>query len=293
MKLLLTGLAVLALQSAATQNSNRNQKRKKVGDIHLQDSFHPWDGKDDGEVPKIQLDAQHRIGEYMLQNLHDGDCLDTAINKLEAFSTSNHMGMTLGEEKGRIIEDAIISSIKPEENLVFLELGAHIGDGTLRMIRQLSRISSSGCVVFSLEANQQWLGIGTALVRHAFSVARQTACRHIPMTLTEDISHILDVIKNEFNVESFSGVFLDHNHAKFLRDINIMYEKELLREGTLVIADNALRHKNVMQTFISEMKNRGKNFRLADVSDPYPDQVLIAEWNVPKPKSRKHDSGEL
>ena len=283
-------LVIPLVCALAVAGSYSKQKKKKVGtDIKIKDTYHPWDTDRDD----LELDPHDLIGEYMLENLHKGECLDTAISKLEAFSASKHLGMTLGDEKGSIIEQAIAESIKPGNDIAFIEFGSHIGDLTLRLIRQLSKLSTGRCLIFALEANQQWLGIGHSLVRHAMKMADENSCQYVPFALKEDITEIINVIKSGFNVETVAGVFLDHKHANFLRDINIMHEKGILKEGTLVIADNALRHKKVMDQFIAVMKKRGRNLRLADVSDPYPDQVLIAEWIPPKPRSKKHDSAEL
>jgi predicted O-methyltransferase YrrM len=189
--------------------------------------------------------------------------------------------MSLGNEKGQIIESAIADSIvtRGPEQIVFLEFGSHIGDGTLRIIRQLTKAQGvKRCLVFSLEANQEWLGIGTTLVRHVLDLSKETGCEYIPLALKKDVSKVLDMIKSEFHVTRIDGVFLDHNHAQFTSDINIMTEKDLLIEGTLIIADNALRHRQAMRGFIEMMKENSRTFTLVDVKDPYPDQLLISEW---------------
>jgi predicted O-methyltransferase YrrM len=117
---------------------------------------------------------------------------------------------------------------------------------------------------------------------------KESRCKYVPISLSEDVSHLLDVLKSEMEVKTITGVFLDHDHGKFWRDISIMDEKGLLTDGTLIMADNALRHKNLMRPFIDEMKRRTTNFRLVDVRDPYPDQLLITEW-----KPITHHSDEL
>jgi predicted O-methyltransferase YrrM len=288
----LFSVQVITLVTVAFATTQKRKKQKVGADIALKDTYHPWDQDHERNV---ELTPQHMIGEHMLKTIKEGDCLDTSINILESFSTANHLGMTLGNEKGKIIEDAIATLDIRTNDIVFLEFGSHVGDGTLRITRQLltkARDSGRRCLVFSLEKNQEWLGIGTSLVRHVLGMAKETACRYIPLALTNDISHIVDVIKSEFNVGSLSGVFLDHDHSKFMRDVNILHEKRLLEVGTLILADNALRHKNLMAPFIEEMKRIGRNLQLVDTSDPYPDQILIVEWAKPKPVT-KHDSDEL
>ena len=292
----------LTVLTWAVSGAGSSRKKTKVGtDIDLTDMYHPWDE----DVDESPSSAQHQVGEYITTSVKEGDSLNTAIELLESFSTSKHLGMTLGNPKGKIIEDAISISLNRNNwnNLVFIELGSHIGDGTLRIIRQLSAGLENGgtrkCIVFSLEANNEWLGIGTNIVRHVLQMTGNSSkCRYVPMTLTNDITHtmthIKHVLKAELKNESVSGIFLDHNHAKFNRDIQIMHDQGLLAEGTLILADNALRHKKVMKGFIDEMRTSGKFFQLAPVTDPYPDEVLVVEWNKPKvQKSENHDRSEL
>jgi predicted O-methyltransferase YrrM len=286
------------LISANVQASRKNRKTKAGVDINLKDSYHPWNGKDGSDDPSYvkrpPTSFQHRIAEYLLSNIKPGDSLDETIFKFEDFSNRNHMGMTLGTQKGDIIESSIRESLvrnNNPSNVLFLEFGSHIGDGTLRIIREIAKSATvEKCTVLSYESNQEWLGVGTSIVRHALLAASERKCQYIPMLLTDDLSHIADHIKNQFGDNSVSGIFLDHNHAKFYRDVNILRERKLIRKGTLVIADNALRHSGSMSSFIEFMRDHSSMLTLAPVRDPYPDQILVAEW---KEESRTRVADEL
>ena len=283
--------AVFAVFVGATQAAqttyNAGRKKPNVGfDIDLNGMYHPWDKKDDNFPAPDPSSPQYRIAEYMMQNVKVGDTMESAIAKLEAYSDANHLGMTLGDQKGQLIEGAVWSYIGEfshvrdnAEDLIFFEFGSHIGDGTLRLLKKLNELFFKGrCIVFSFEANQEWLGIGSTLVRHVLQTTYQRKCQYIPMALTDDISHIVDNVISEYDVKVLAGTLLDHNHAKFMRDMSILLDKHLLADGTLIMADNALRHKNLMSQFIERVRLASLSFRLADVSDPYPDQLLIASW---------------
>jgi predicted O-methyltransferase YrrM len=271
--------------------------RKKSGhDIHHGDSYHPWNGKDDEELPQEPpASPQHRIVTHMLETVKDGTSIDQAISEFEAYSERHQLGMSLGHEKGGIIERAISRSILGSDSstVAFLEFGSHIGDGTLRIIRQLSKKQSrdvSRCFVFSFEDNQEWLGLGSSLVRHVLTASKLNAfCKYVPMPLA-DVGHVCAHIKSAFKIGSVQGIFFDHKHSKFLEDIIAISDKGLLREGTLVMADNALRHKSEMSSFIEYMEANSKSFQLVNVGKPYPDQVLVSEW---KPRAPKHNPDEL
>ena len=277
-------MRVLLLASLGALVSGKPHQKRKVGDdINLGDLYHPWENVTEDTTQRRPSNPQHQIAEYLMDTLQAGDSLDKAVALFESYSESNKLGMSLGNEKGTIIESAIADSIvsKNLEQIVFLEFGSHIGDGTLRIIRQLAKSTSAKrCLVFSLEANQEWLVIGTSIVRRAIELSSESVCQYVPLALKKDVSRLLDMIKTEYQVRSIDGVFLDHNHAQFTTDVNIMNEKHLLREGTLIIADNALRHRKAMRGFIDMMRDHSKTFTLVDTKDPYPDQLLISEWRM-------------
>lgn len=269
-------------------------QRKKVGhDIHLADTFHPWDNNE-GVIKERPGPAspQHRVSQHILGTITQGSSLDAAIEEFETFSSSEKLAMSLGHEKGGIIEAAVTRSIvhKKLKSIAFLEFGSHIGDGTLRIIRQLSNADSAErCIVFSFESNQQWLGIGTSLVRHVLQNSKTTACQYVPMSLT-DIGHICDHIEDHYDISTVQGIFFDHMHANFFDDIKTIQRKNMLGDGTLIIADNALVHKREMTDFINYMEVHSSLFQLVNVAKPYSDQVLVSEW---KDRKNRHSDDEL
>ena len=286
------------LVSLAPVLSKKGHAKKKVGDdINLKDVYHPWADKDDAPHDHHPTSPQHQIGDYMLSTIKQGDSLDTAIATFESYSVKHNLGMTLGDEKGAIIEAAIAKTLahRTSDVLVYLEFGSHIGDGTLRIIRQLAKAEPvEKCLIFSFDSNQEWLGIGTSIVRHVLAASGTQKCQYIPMMLTDDVSHICHHIMAHYGLKtSATGVFLDHSHAKFHRDIIMMHEKGLVGDGTLVIADNAQRHRSVMRTFIDYARLNSRSFQLFDVKDPYPDQVLVSEWQTKPKDSSTHKSDEL
>jgi predicted O-methyltransferase YrrM len=97
--------------------------------------------------------------------------------------------------------------------------------------------------------------------------------------LSRDIGSIAEYIREHYKADHIDGIFLDHDHSKFFTDLNILREKNLLKTGTVIVADNAFRHKQVMSQFIDFVRKHSKEFELENVSDPYPDQVLCSVWD--------------
>lgn len=253
-------------------------RKDKVGvDLTLSDLYHPWT---DDVKPAAPRSDQHRISEYLLNTLREGDSVDRAIELFESFSISNHMGMSLGDQKGQIIESSFARLVDSEsgDDIIILEFGSHIGDGTLRIIRQLAK-SKRNVKIFSLESNPEWLGIGTSLVRNVLSVSGIANIKYVPVLLSQDVAALANNLKAHHGVTRVDGLLLDHVHSKFYTDMNILRDKKLLHKGTVIVADNALRHRQVMDKFIQFVKAHSTSFKLAHVADPYPDEVLCAVWD--------------
>ncbi len=136
-------------------------RKDKVGvELTLSDLYHPW--SDDAKPQAAPMSDQHRISEYLMTTLREGDSIDRAISLFESYSSSNNLGMSLGDPKGKVIEKSFSKLVVPQD-IVVVEFGSHIGDGTLRMIRQLVKNKDHQVTIFSLEANPEWLSIGQVL----------------------------------------------------------------------------------------------------------------------------------
>jgi len=271
-------LKVSTIQGAPVKKRYVAPAKPKVGhDIKVGGMYHPWDDTDEKATPSTPSSDQHKIAEHLLSTIQSGDSIDRAISEFESYSDYHNMGLTLGDQKGKVIENAFSKiSTPPDQSIVILEFGSHIGDGTLRILRQLNRIGD--CRMFSLESNPAWLSLGSSIVRHVISASGQQDCRYIPLLLSRDIESVADYLKEHHGIDRVDGIFLDHVHGKFYSDLNLLNEKGLLHTGTVIVADNALRHKQVMSQFIDFVRDNSETFSLADVSNPYPDQILCAEW---------------
>lgn len=264
-----------------------NRKDKVGVDLTLSDLYHPWT---DDVQPSAPKSDQHRISEYLLNTVKEGDTLDRAIALFESFSNSNRMGMSLGDQKGEVIEKTFAKLLIPKDasdDIVVLEFGSHIGDGTLRIIRQLVK-SERKVTIVSLESNPEWLSIGTSLVRHVLAMTGESNVKYTPVLLSGDVGALADNLRKHHGVNRVDGLFLDHVHSKFYTDLNVLRDHRLLHTGTVIVADNALRHRQVMENFIQFVRQHSTDFELVHVVDPYPDEVLCAVW-----KETRSDRDEL
>jgi hypothetical protein len=267
-------------------------------DIKIGDTFHPWHSDDLHDTP---INApQHQLVDAFLHRVAGGT-LAGAVRVMENVSSEQRLGMTLGDEKGAVISDMLDLVFKQrkdsKESFVFLEFGSHVGDGTLRIMDGIMRnIGDSSnldnCFVFSFEANQEWLGLGSTVVRHTMVVTdNESKCRYIPVALTRDITQAIDYIAEHYGVTHADGVLFDHVHANFFADSQLLVRKKLLKTGSVVFADNIKRHASDLNQFVPYIRSHSTDFRIVPVADPYPDEVLLSVFKTTWRKT--HDSSEL
>ena len=242
-------------------------------DMNLKDMYHPWNSHE--AVEDRLLSNENKIAEFLQTSFVNGDTLEKAIHMFESYSSEHNMGMTLGVEKGEILE-RVLASKRP---LVVLEFGSHIGDATLRILNSMKSNEINECILFSFESNPEWLGIGASIVRHVLQQS-DVKCRYIPLILTSDISNLCEYVRSHVD-DYVDAVFFDHVHSNFLNDLQILRKYNLLKDKTLLIADNALRHKYAMKGFIEYTRKNSNTFNLYPVGEPYPDEILVAEWKQP------------
>jgi catechol O-methyltransferase len=53
--------------------------------------------------------------------------------------------------------------------------------------------------------------------------------------------NVLPRLKQDFNVDSFDFIFIDHFGAVYLRDFKMLEELSLITSGTMIVADNVIK----------------------------------------------------
>lgn len=228
-----------------------------------------------------------------------------ALNKFDHFSESNRLGLNLGKPKGLIIEEAVHEAIAAQKGqdevqpLAILEVGAHLGDGTLRIVSALKKnpptnLKSGGSphYIFSLESNEGWASGCKVVVAHAMEGELANSIHHesvlvSPGHVPQAAEEILKYLKTQPGApQKFSLVLLDHEHPRYLPDLKKMEELGVLAPGCIVHADNAGRDEWILTEYLDYVKAGGSfSTSLKEVSEPYPDAVAISRYRPSKPGS--------
>lgn len=226
------------------------------------------------------------IVEHVLAKVPLGD-VSRAIVEFDNVCDTQRLGMNLGKPKGVIIENTLRKSLafhgagKP---LTVLELGAHFGDGTLRIVRPLVEQppaeAAAKHVVISVEGDPKWASGCARVVSHA--LGDSAAVRHVALYSREkSMVNAAQTALKHAGAQSFDVVFLDHEHGRYLEDLRELLKRGLLKVGSLVHADNAGRDARVLGKYLQFVRSGGPgNFHtdLEAVTVPYADKVAVSEY---------------
>ncbi|XP_012687439.2 catechol O-methyltransferase B-like [Clupea harengus] len=153
-----------------------------------------------------------------------GDARSVVAN-IDRFCHHSEWAMNIGDEKGAIL-DSVVSEVNPA---LALELGTYCGYSTVR----IARLLPPGGRLITLEFNPEYAAVARQVI--------EWAGLEDSVQLVEGGSgDWIPQLKEHFGVQSFDFVFLDHWKERYLPDIHLLEECELLRKGTVVLADNVV-----------------------------------------------------
>ena len=88
-------------------------------------------------------------------------------------------------------------------------------------------------LIVTVESNAQSAEIARRIHQHA-GVAHRI---HIVARATD---RVIPRLQNQFRVDSFDFIFIDHHKDYYLRDLKLLEDEGLIKRGTMVVADNVL-----------------------------------------------------
>ena len=143
----------------------------------------------------------------------------SVLSALDVFSQSNRFLMNVGPEKGELIQK-LVKEIGPQAKV--LELGGFVGYSAILMSQHLGE----GGKLISVESHNVSANVVTAMLEYAG---------------LQDVTEVVHMRSDEYINQAkavFDLVLLDHWMDLYLEDTQKMIEKGLIREGTIIVADN-------------------------------------------------------
>jgi catechol O-methyltransferase len=170
---------------------------------------------------------EEALAQHVAAHARRGD-LDDVIRAIDEFCYRDSIMMNVGDEKGEILDRAIARA-KPQR---LLELGTYCGYSALRTARVMPAGAHLTTIEFSAAnaeiARRNWEHAGVAgritVVVGSLGDGGQTIAR-----LEAD---------HGFAKGSLDFLFIDHDKAAYLPDLERILERGWLHPGSIVVADN-------------------------------------------------------
>ena len=170
---------------------------------------------------------EEALAEYVTANAAAGD-VDDAIRAIDEFCYGRSIMMNVGDEKGEIL-DAAIRRTDPR---LLLELGTYCGYSALRTVH----VMPEGARLCSVEFSPANAHIARRILAHAGVGDEVTV---VVGTLADGGDTIARLEEEHgFGEGSLDFVFIDHDKAAYLPDLERIVERRWLRPGAVVVADN-------------------------------------------------------
>jgi catechol O-methyltransferase len=210
------------------------------------------------------------VADYVVANAREGD-IDDVLATIDTFAYERSYLINIGDEKGELLDAAV----KRADPALALELGTYVGYGSLRIAR-----AAPNAKVYSVELAEANADIARRIWAHAGVDDRVTCV----VGTIGDGGRTLDALAGHgFEAGKLDFLFIDHDKAAYLDDLQSIIDRGFLHPGSLVVADNILfpgapKYREYMQ------QQQGKRFKTvehkthAEYQTLVPDLVLESEY---------------
>jgi len=170
---------------------------------------------------------EEALAAYVVEHARQGD-VDDAIRAIDEFGYSQSVLMNVGDEKGEILDRAVRRASARR----LLELGAYCGYSALR----ITRVMPADAHLFSIEFSAANAAIARRIWSHAGIADRVTV---LVGSLGDGGGTMARLeAAHGFAPGALDFVFIDHDKASYLADLERILARGWLRRGAIVVADN-------------------------------------------------------
>jgi catechol O-methyltransferase len=189
--------------------------RMILGARNLFTTWQVGDGREEALAQQVEAHARQRD-------------VDDVIRVIDDFCYHESIMMNVGDEKGEILDRAV-QRTRPRR---LLELGTYCGYSALRMVRVMPEEGR----LYSIEFSAANAEIARRIWEHAGIGDRVTV---LVGTLGDGGQTIARLAaEHGFTSGSLDFVFIDHDKAAYLLDLQRILSQGWLHRGSVVVADN-------------------------------------------------------
>ena len=170
------------------------------------------------------LSARSSLLKYVVENSQRGDA-QSVIDTIDQFGWTQQWLMNIGDQKGKILDGAL----RHRRPRSVLELGTYLGYSSLRMASQLP----DNVLIVSVEKDARSAEIARKIHQHAGMANRVNI-------LVDSTSHAIPRLSQQFRLDAFDFIFIDHLKDLYLPDLKLLERHGLIGTGTMIVADNVI-----------------------------------------------------
>eukprot|EP00455_Lapot_gusevi_P018109 TRINITY_DN1981_c0_g6_i1.p1 TRINITY_DN1981_c0_g6~~TRINITY_DN1981_c0_g6_i1.p1 ORF type:complete len:258 (+),score=84.50 TRINITY_DN1981_c0_g6_i1:58-831(+) len=171
--------------------------------------------------------AEEQLLKYVLEHATRNDP-DSVLRTIDEYGWKNWL-MNLGDVKGKIIDKALADAVASGHSDIVVELGGYCGYSAIRLARNLPDNSQ----VYSFEVSHLYAAIATKIIEFA-------GYSNKVKVIVGSSTDLLSRCSEEFKIDHIDVLFIDHWKELYLPDIKHVETLNLLRPGSVVIADNII-----------------------------------------------------
>jgi catechol O-methyltransferase len=215
-----------------------------------------------------------RLADYVAAHARPGDPAD-AIRVIDDYCYNQSFMINVGDEKGQILDAAVVRA-RPGR---VLELGTYCGYSALRMA-----LAAPSAQIVSIEFNEANAAIARRILEHAGVGGRVS----VVVGTLGDGGRTLAALRDTygFRTRSVDLVFIDHDKAAYLPDLQRILQEGWLCPGALVVADN-VKVPGAPEYRAYMAQNEGRLWRTTEhhahieYQSVIKDLVLVSEYLAP------------
>jgi catechol O-methyltransferase len=186
--------------------------------------------------------------DYVLAHARKGD-IDSVLATIDEFAYEQSILVNVGDEKGTVLDDAV----RRANPKLVLELGTYVGYSALRIAR-----AAPAAKVYSVEFAEANAVNARRIWEHA-GVGDRVTC---VFGTIGDGGKTLDALADSpgFGAGALDFVFIDHDKAAYLTDLQSIMDRGWLHKGTIAVADNVrIPGAPKYRAYMQEQQGKGWN----------------------------------
>jgi catechol O-methyltransferase len=195
----------------------------------------------------------------------------SVLQAIDDFCYSQHWMMHVGDKKQPLLDLAIS---KARENTVgglcTVELGAYCGYSAVYLASKMS--AEAGDHLYSVELKPSCVAWTKRMVEYA-------GLSHL-VTVIESSAGEYQTWRTHLTKPHIDLLFIDHDKTQYLKDLQTLQAAQMLRSGTVVVADNVLTFGQRLQGYLEYVRDPAGPFASSELHSGFIEYAAERDANL-------------